>query len=259
MKRTLLCAALTLVIAFGFGVNSANALLILSGDSNIIDPIYGGQGQAIDAGNQQFFTNILLGGTTVKVLNSTVYGGWATGVNIFYDSISGVTSTIVSGAVTASTLTDVDLFVAPVPEDAFSSDEISVFSNYLSGGGSLFLLGEHSGSSTWNGYINSLLTGIDSGLSIVPNTVFDIGAFTEASSSQIATDTLTSGVNTFSYTAPSEVSGGTPLFFGTDGQTFLAYETTSVPEPSTLILLGVGLIGLAGFRRKFAGQTTFAK
>jgi hypothetical protein len=93
-------------------------------------------------------------------------------------------------------------------------------------------------------------------MSIVPNTAFDPGSFTTATGSQIATDTLTTGVSTFSYTAPSEVStisGGTTLFFGTGGQPFVAYEATAVPEPSTLLLFGTGLVGIGVFRRKFKG------
>ncbi|MCW4012717.1 MAG: PEP-CTERM sorting domain-containing protein, partial [Candidatus Bathyarchaeota archaeon] len=35
------------------------------------------------------------------------------------------------------------------------------------------------------------------------------------------------------------------------GDTFLSLEVTPIPEPATMLLLGAGLVGFAGLRRKF--------
>jgi hypothetical protein len=58
----------------------------------------------------------------------------------------------------------------------------------------------------------------------------------------------------FSYFTPGEISAGTgkSLVFGRGGQPFIGYEVVGVPEPASLILIGVGL-GLGGLcvaRRK---------
>jgi len=71
----------------------------------------------------------------------------------------------------------------------------------------------------------------------------------------IATDPFTTGVSSFTYGYTYGVSGilgRTSLIFDSTSRAFLAYEQSgsSVPEPSTILLLCTGQFGLGAFRKK---------
>jgi hypothetical protein len=246
-----------ILLVFGYGINSASAIIFLSGDSSIINPIEpSNYGVSVDPGNQQFFKNILQGGTSVLILQGETIGATSefySHLTTFYSGL-GATATLISGTVTGAQLTGVNLFIAPVPTDAFNASEITALNNFLNGGGSIFFLGENDyWFSNQNGYINDALAALGSSLSIV-NAQNDMAmpTFPTATGSQIAADPFTAGVTTFTYAWTSDVAGGTYLFFDLEGQPFVEYggATGAVPEPATMLLLGSGLIGLAGYGRK---------
>ncbi|MBD2505397.1 P-loop NTPase family protein [Anabaena azotica] len=234
-----LCVA-SAMLALGVSVPSYAGTIFLSGDTNIVNPLVGSFDTPVDPGNVQFFTNILQNGTNVVVQSSNSGSSSVANAefefNSFYNSLPGVTSTIVSDPITESVLSDADLFISFLPDESFTAAEIESLSDFLNNGGSIFFLGENSNFPDENARINTALEGLGSNLRIV-NDLFDSG-FNTATGSQIASNPFTVGVNTFTYAAPSEVStvsGGISLFFGTTGQTFLAVEnTTPVSEPSNV-------------------------
>ncbi len=216
-------------------INPVYADLFVSGDGNITNPLTGAWMGYVDVGNQQFFSNVLRTGSTVAILNADIAEGgsgdyFISDIDTYYNSLSGVISFVFSGTVTSAQLSGVDLFVVVLPDDDFTTSEIDVMTHFLAGGGSIFFLGENSNVPHYNSRINGALDGLGSSLRII-NDLFDSG-FHTATGTQIASDPYTANVSTFTYAAPSEVSvvsGGTPLFYGTNGTIFLAYETTSVP------------------------------
>ena len=235
--------------------SSARADLFVSGDCNIADPLIGEYNgvPGIDTGNQRFFSNILGSGNRVAVLQSdltfSVYTAsqFVTDVNQFYNGLAGKSSTVVSG--TIGSLAGFNLLVVPLPDHAFTPAEITVLNNFLTEGNSIFFLGENSNPdfTTANADINSDLNGLGSSMQIVP-TDYDIG-WNTATGSHIATDPYTAGVSHFTYAAVSSVSGGNDLFFTAGGVPFVTFSP--VPEPSSLLLSGSGLLGAIGLRRKF--------
>jgi hypothetical protein len=244
----LLAVLLGLAVLGGPAPSEAGTIL-LSGDITPTFSLTNTIPNAAAAGNQQFFTNILGSGTDVVVLDNSNNAFASSETDEFYDGLSGVTSTLVSGELTAGNLAGVDLLLIPAPDGTFSASEVMAISGLVNAGGSLFLMGDSSvipfGPAV-NAIINDLLADLGAGFSL-DNTALD-GGPQVASGAQIVPSPFTAGVSELNYGAASSLTGGNPLFLATTGEPFVAF----VPEPSTGLLFGGGLLGLAarGRRRK---------
>ena len=224
--------------------------------------------------------------SVVLIQEGTVFG--SSSLNSFYNGLSGVTSSTISAGLNfnSTTFTNVDLFVAAPPTNAYTAGEITSLVNFVSGGGTAFLMGENSGFPTSNNAVNSILSAAGSSLSITPASISGPGGCSiNASTGGALVGATMAGVSSFSWGCGSIVNGGTAELFlddlstvmmasdivgsgifvvmgdgnvqtsGAGNQQFftnlLSLSTSiEVMEPGTLGILGLGLAGIGFARRK---------
>ena len=238
----------------------ASAAVFVAGDSNIYMTLTTQLLPSVNPGNQAFFRNILDGGTKAVVQFGFLHASIAPTFVSGYYSTLGVSTTTLAAAttVTAADLSGASLFITSLPNRAYTSGEISTIASFVAGGGNLLVSGEHDGFASWNSNVNALLTGIGSGMRIVPDQLDANALF--VGQPQTISHYLT-GTAGFQFGATSRVSGGTGLFgTQTTNQTMLAVEGAveppvgGVPEPASwaLLISGFGLTGAALRRRRAA-------
>jgi hypothetical protein len=233
---------------FGICVEKSQATIIVSGDASIVRALDVNASMLFNPGDQQFFINILNGATDVAIVDQLDTNTFASLLNHYYSSVGNSSVSAIS-TITSSSLMNVGMLIVPVPEKAFSNDELKVMNNYIDSNGAVFFLGD--ASSSWasnNAIINQTLLSIGSSLSIVNDTL-DRGIF-KATGTEIIGDVFTNDIQSFTYGFVSTVNGGTSLFKTINGSSFIAYENVSVPEPSMAWLLVAGMFGLWGLIKR---------
>ena len=237
MLKSFLRAAVLLTSLFAGAVDAQAGTIILFGD---VDNL--ALNGAIPPGNQMFFKNILGSGTRV-----VISGGSVDKLNNFYNGLSGVSSSVLTGPITSTALSGTNLFISMLPTAPFSSEELTVLASFE---GDIAFLGENPVFSTQNARINAALGVLGSSMSIL-NIGIDPGPQT-ATGSQIAADPYTLGITSFGYGGASQISvgSGKALFYGKGGEPFIGYEVVGVSEPISLLLIGLGLGGLWVARRQ---------
>lgn len=154
-------------------------------------------------------------------------------IDNFYDSLTGVTSTIASGTLDTVDLTGVGLLWAVQPADAYTAAELTTMAGFLAGGGRIAFMGEHgSFAPDENNRINTALSTLGATISITNNALSCDFRTAERATGEIKDHSLTTGVDLYQYAcfAQLNVSGTAQVLMtgdtGSDGDgiPMMAYQ-----------------------------------
>ena len=153
-------------------------------------------------------------------------------LNAFYQGL-GAISSLHSGAITPSDLSDVDRLVVMLPDDAFAPAEIAAIGDFVASGGDLLVMGDQQGfSSVENGFVNGLLAGLGSAMSLGSDSI-DAGFLDTLSGQILLQPGLTDGVGVINHGNTNSISGFDPA-----QRLFLASNLMSVWGSGSVALDG---------------------
>jgi hypothetical protein len=224
--------------------------IFLSGDNGITHYINTQGRIGPEHDNSAFFQNVLGDGTDVSLLHTgSIFGPNDASItlDLFYSKIDDVSVTYdYPGDISPASLSGIDIFFSVTPRRSFTDSEVSALRSFLDWGGTVFLMADLSEGPR---IVNDLLLALGSSLSVIGpvQTGFQI-----ATGDQIAADPFMDGVSQFYYNAgySLELNQGTGLVFSDDGDALVAYESIGVPEPATVTLVILAMLGFSGLRQR---------
>jgi len=207
--------------------NFANAgLIIASGDSNLDNS------ENFQLFNSLFGNKEVIGRVgSLDTWATTNWGSFATTSATSYSTIQSINS-----ALTAD-------WLILGSGSALSASEFSFLDTFVNNGGNLWVVGEAASYSNINNSATSILNHFNTGMSISGAGVYATGNATAAA-------TQLGGGPNFRVRYSSYINGGTALYADSNGIILSSFETTSVPEPSTLAIFALSIMGLASRRFK---------